>query len=99
MSDSVDRQEAIEAAIEAVDEWDGGCDKDRERMITWALLEVPSTNNDSEGRWIYGENEYGLDGWTCPECGHFILWDYRTPQQFTVKDLPVNCPNCNTRMR
>jgi len=41
--DLIDRQAAIDAAIEAADDWDGGCSKERERFIRDALEELPST--------------------------------------------------------
>ena len=37
---------AIEAAIEAADEWDCGHSKDRDRTIRWALLRLPSAQPD-----------------------------------------------------
>ena len=40
--DLIDRQAAIDAAIEAADDWDGGCSKERERFIRYALEELPS---------------------------------------------------------
>lgn len=43
MSDLISRQAAIDAAIEAADDWDGGCSKERERFIRDALEELPSS--------------------------------------------------------
>ena len=42
MSDLISRRAAISAAIEAVDDWDGGYNLDREERITSALNELPS---------------------------------------------------------
>lgn len=40
--DVISRQAAIDVAIEAADDWDGGCSKERERFIRDALEELPS---------------------------------------------------------
>ena len=40
--DCISRKTAIDAAIEAADEWDGGYSKERERMIRLTLLGLPS---------------------------------------------------------
>lgn len=40
--DVISRRAAIDAAIDAVDDWDGGCSKERERFIREALEELPS---------------------------------------------------------
>ena len=42
VNDLISRREAIDAAIEAADDWDGGCSKERERFIREALEELPS---------------------------------------------------------
>lgn len=42
------RQDAIDAAIEAADYWDGGCNKERDRFIRDALEELPSAQPDYE---------------------------------------------------
>ena len=50
MNDLISRQAAIDAAIEAADDWDGGCSKERERFIRDALEELPSAQ--PEPHWI-----------------------------------------------
>ena len=42
MSDLIDRQAAIDAAVEAADEWDGGYNRSREEIITLKLRMLPS---------------------------------------------------------
>ena len=42
MDDLISRVAAIDAAIEAADDWDGGCNKERERFIRDALEQLPS---------------------------------------------------------
>ena len=39
-------EDAIDAAIEAADDWDGGCSKERDRFIRDALEELPSAQPD-----------------------------------------------------
>ena len=48
--DTISRQAAIEKAIEAADEWDGGCNIEREKIITKALNELPSVTPQKVGR-------------------------------------------------
>lgn len=40
--DAISRQAAINAAIEAADEWDGGGNRNREEIIAKALEQLPS---------------------------------------------------------
>lgn len=51
------------------------------------------------GRWIYGENESGLDGIFCSECEHFVPWcyDYYDKSDDLINDN-LWCPNCGARM-
>jgi len=46
MNNSIDRQLAIDTAIDAVDSWDGGCNKEREKIIREALEKLPSTETE-----------------------------------------------------
>ena len=60
-NDTIYRQAAIEAAIEAADDWDGGCSKERERFIRDALEELPSAQ-----QWIScdkGEPDEDMECW------------------------------------
>ena len=50
----------------------------------------------NEGKWIYGENEYGQDGWTCSECEFFEPWDYKDDINFI--EAYRFCPHCGSRM-
>ena len=42
MNDSISRQAAIDAAIEAVDSWDGGCNIGRQKRIENYIKQLPS---------------------------------------------------------
>ena len=44
MRDTIDRQLAIDAAIEAADDWDGGYNEEREQIIRDALEALPSAH-------------------------------------------------------
>lgn len=66
LTDTISRQAAIEAAIEAADEWDCGHSKDRDRTIRWALLRLPSAQQEI----IH-----------CCECKHYYYADNRIPQE------------------
>lgn len=57
MNNSIDRQLAIDTAIDAVDSWDGGCNKEREKIVREALEKLPSV----EQRHI-----------RCVDCKHWI---------------------------
>jgi len=46
MDDLISRQEAIDAAIEAVDEWDGGYNLSRADMIEKAINNLPSAQRE-----------------------------------------------------
>lgn len=49
------------------------------------------------GRWIYGEDEYGIDGYHCDKCGFFVPWDY-THKFINYIDDYHYCPNCGHPM-
>ena len=48
--DCIRREDAINAAIEAADEWDGGCNLERANMINKALEELSSVT--PKAKWI-----------------------------------------------
>lgn len=83
MSDTISRQAAIDAAVEAADEWDGGYSRSREEIITLKLRMLPSAQPErKKGKWI----PYSLEGlrYKCSECES----RYETPWHF--------CPNCGS---
>lgn len=99
--DLISRQEAIDAAIEAADDWDGGYNKERERFIRGALEELPSVHPERpKGKWIpHSEKsrEYigtvlvnvEYDYWVCDTCG------YRVKNGQPIHNF---CPNCGAKM-
>lgn len=50
------------------------------------------------GKWIYGEDEYGIDGYHCDECGFFVPWDYAHKFINYIEDYNF-CPHCGADMR
>ncbi len=48
MSDLISRQVAIDVAVEAADEWDGGYSRSREEVITMKLRMLPSVQPEQE---------------------------------------------------
>ena len=50
------------------------------------------------GKWTYGEDEYGIDGYHCDKCGFFVPWDYTHKFIDFIKDYHF-CPNCGADMR
>lgn len=85
----IKRQDAIDAAVEAADEWDGGYSRSREEIITMKLRMLPSA--DRKGHWI----KHGEPPWyviECSECG--AKW-----QMSGSWDANNFCGNCGARMK
>lgn len=96
MDDLINRQAAIDAAIEAVDEWDGGYNLTRADMIADVINNnVPSTQPErKKGEWI-PQNHNKTNGMMstavyyypkCSVCGH-------------CANYTNFCPNCGADMR
>ena len=62
MSDYIDREQAIKAAIDAADDWDGGGNRFRAKIIKQAICEVPSADVQPI---INPYNNHPI----CPYCG------------------------------
>ena len=72
--------------------------RNREQMV--AMLEaVPSEDVQPvrHGHWVYGEDDYGIDGYHCNKCGFFVYWDYTHKFINFIEDYHY-CPHCNARM-
>lgn len=57
--------------------------------------ELPTA--ERKGNWIYGEDEYGIDGYRCDKCGFFVQWDYAHTFINYIEDYNL-CPSCGARM-
>ena len=63
------------------------------------LRSLPSAEPEREkGKWIYGEDEYGIDGYKCDKCGFFVPWDCTHSFINYINDYHY-CPNCGADMR
>lgn len=60
------------------------------------LKDLPSERK--RGKWIYGEDEYGIDGYHCDKCGFFVPWDYAHKFINYIEDYKF-CPGCGADMR
>ncbi|MBR5285920.1 MAG: hypothetical protein IKU30_03395 [Clostridia bacterium] len=76
MAEYIKREAAIEAAIDAADEWDGGHNTERAAMIRESLNRIPAADlrESVRGKWIYDCDKTMSDGWTykqrhCSVCG------------------------------
>jgi hypothetical protein len=67
-TDCISRQAAIEAAIEAADEWDGGYNVEREKLIESYISKLPSAQPETAKR-IVGKSRGGMTLWyQCDMC-------------------------------
>lgn len=69
MGDLISRQAAIEAALDGADEWDGGCNSNREEYIREHMAKVPAVDVAPvvHGRWEEEPDRVGH--WHCSNCG------------------------------
>lgn len=72
--------------------WDGHTEADAETRL------MSLEPERRRGKWIYGEDEYGVDGYHCAECGFFVPWDYTHKFINYIEDYKY-CPNCGADMR
>ena len=61
--------------------------------------QLPSAQPERKrGKWVYAEDEYGIDGYHCNQCGFFVPWDYTHKFINYIEDYHF-CPNCGADMR
>ena len=89
MSDLICREDAIEALYKY-----SFVSKD---IIEREIKAIPSADRPS-GEWIYCEDEYGIDGYRCSNCGRHIPWDYQHKFINFIDDYHT-CPFCDARMK
>ena len=66
--------------------------------IERGVYSLPSAQPErKKGKWIYGEDEYGIDGYHCDKCGFFVPWDYAHKFINYIEDYNF-CPNCGALM-
>ena len=95
MSDLISRQAAIDE-VKQLYEWHDTVTEDR---LINHLKRLPSAQPERKrGKWIYGEDEYGIDGYHCDKCGFFVPWDYAHKFINYIEDYKF-CPGCGADMR
>lgn len=94
MDDYIIREKAVNAAIDAVDDWDGGCNKSRAELIEMEMNKLPAADVKPvvRGKWetvMLAHERMGCrpTAHYCSKC-HQITW-FRT----------FFCPNCGADMR
>lgn len=97
MSDLIKRSDAIKAIDELPNAYNGWSDAYDKAYIIGTLEEVPSADRP-QGEWIYCEDEYGIDGYRCSNCGRHIPWDYQHKFINFIDDYHT-CPFCDARMK
>jgi rubrerythrin len=65
---------------------------------SWAKEMAEELLKDQEAEWIYGEDETGVDGWRCSECGFFEPWFYEFDDDIDFIKRYEHCPKCGRRM-
>lgn len=53
---------------------------------------------EQKAKWIYGEDEAGVDGWHCSECNFFEPWFYDFTDDIDFIRFYKHCPNCGRKM-
>ena len=96
--DCISRQEAIDALDKRFD--NVPMEQTAEILkLRKDLRELPSIQSKQKrGKWIYGEDEYGIDGYHCDKCGFFVPWDYTHKFINYIEDYNF-CPSCGADMR
>ena len=50
------------------------------------------------GKWEYGENESGYDGYSCSKCDGHVKWNYAHENIDFIPQYYRYCPYCGARM-
>lgn len=85
-----------QAAIDALIEW-YGCEPSDLDYFKEIVEKLPSADRP-QGEWIYCEDEHGIDGYRCSNCGEHIAWDYQHKFINFIDDYHT-CPFCDARMK
>lgn len=88
MDDLISRATAIKCAIDAIDDWEGGWNPNREVVIRKYFEELPAVDAVPvvHGRWIYEHDDPTM--LPCSVCGYRVFRYNNTRY----------CPNCGARM-
>ena len=101
MSDLISRQAAIDAAIDAADDWDGGYSLSRADMIERAINNLPSAQPErKQGKWIE-RNPQNSDTCRlieCDQCGFSHIVGFNVPYEHWIENRNF-CERCGADMR
>ena len=75
-------------------EWSDRCASPHIDTINDALALL----KEQDAKWIYGEDETGVDGWHCSYCGFFEPWFYEFTDDIDFIRFYSFCPSCGRRM-
>ena len=89
MDDLISRAAAIECAINAVDDWDGGWNPNRETVIRKYFEELPAVDAMPVVQGVWVEEPDRVGHYHCSKCG--VVWG------IAAKAMKY-CPNCATKM-
>ena len=88
-TNAISRQAAINVAVDAADDWDGGCNKTREEYIRKALETIPPVTAEKVGQWIDIQYFKADDTYYRPKCPFCNT---------EPKEYSNYCPNCGAWM-
>ena len=100
MSDLIDRQKAIDAALTFIVEYCGAAfDEDMQKMLCERLGDIPSADPERKtGEWEVqpstGEDRPFI-WWKCSECGHVIFSETERDR----REFHAFCGRCGADMR
>ena len=101
MRDLISRQAAIDAAIDAADDWDGGYSLSRADMIERAINNLPSAQPErKQGKWIE-RNPQNSDTCRlieCDQCGFSHIVGFNVPYEHWIENRNF-CERCGADMR
>ena len=95
VNDRISRQAAVAGFYEMASDMDYLCTVSD--YVSF-LESLPSAQPERKrGKWVYAEDEYGIDGYHCNQCGFFVPWDYAHKFINYIEDYNF-CPNCGAKM-
>ena len=99
---SIDRENAV-ANLEQNIRWIE--DNEHHQFPGWGNVVVAMRDavellkeQESEAKWIYGEDKMGVDGWHCSECDFFEPWFYEFTDDIDFIRFYGHCPSCGRKM-
>ena len=102
MDDLISRAAAIETAIDAVDDWDGGYNPNREEVIRKYFESMPAVDAAPvvHGRWIHCKGKSHI--WYCSNCGGKVNYNNAhkvyTKNMKLIEEVNRFCRNCGAKM-